>query len=52
MSKLMEDMRNEAAILSAIGTARFYNIPEGTILTDIMKCFDLTEKQAKEYMLK
>ncbi|MCD8197120.1 MAG: Rpn family recombination-promoting nuclease/putative transposase [Lachnospiraceae bacterium] len=56
MCKLLEDMRNEAArdaeIQSAIDTARFYGVPDETILSDLMKRFGLTDEQAKEYMLR
>lgn len=56
MCKLLEDMRNEAArdaeIQSAIDTARFYGVPDETILSDLMKRFGLTEEKAKEYMLR
>lgn len=52
MCKLMEDMRNEAAIKSAIDTARRYGASEDAILADIMKQFELSEAEAKSYMLK
>ena len=56
MCKLMEDMRNEygrkMAIISAVDTARLYGISENVILTDIMNRFNLTEAEAKDYMLK
>ncbi|MCD7846519.1 MAG: PD-(D/E)XK nuclease family transposase [Oscillospiraceae bacterium] len=60
MCKLMEDFRDEIAkevardseISSAIKTARRYGIAENLILSDIMKQYNLTEKEAKGYMLK
>ncbi len=52
MCKLMEDMRNDAAIESAIETARRYGIAENLILADIMSRFELSDSEAKAYMLK
>ncbi|MCD7890121.1 MAG: PD-(D/E)XK nuclease family transposase [Oscillospiraceae bacterium] len=56
MCKLIEDMRNEAAldaaITSAVDTARRYGVSEEAILADIMKQFKLSEAEAKDYMLK
>ncbi len=52
MCKLMEDMRNETAIWSAIETARQFGISDDAILDNIMSRFNLTESEAKEYMLK
>ncbi len=60
MCKLMEDMRNEygkeiakeVAIESAIETARQFGISEDAILGNIMGRFNLTEAEAKNYMLK
>ena len=55
MSKLLEDMRNEtagnAAIASAVETARHYGIGDDVILVDIMTRFDLKENEAKNYMI-
>ncbi|MCD7848220.1 MAG: Rpn family recombination-promoting nuclease/putative transposase [Oscillospiraceae bacterium] len=56
MCKLMEDMRieygKETAIKSAVETARYFGASEDAILENIMKRFDLTESEAKSYMLK
>ncbi len=60
MCKLFEDMRNEAAekaakeaaITASIDTAHFYGIDDEKILGDIMKRFGLTERVAKDYLLK
>ena len=42
----------DEAILNSIETARQFNISEDAILENIMSRFDLTESEAKEYMLK
>lgn len=56
MCKLMEDMRNEAArdaaILAYIESARHYGVADDLIIADIMKKYNLTEQEAKDYMLK
>ena len=51
MSKLLEDMRIETAIVSAVETARRYEIGDDAILVDIMTRFNLKENEAKNYML-
>lgn len=59
MSDIFEDVRNEAAkeaakiakIESAIDTARYYGVDDEKILKDIMKRFELTEMEAKNYLL-
>ncbi|MCC8130196.1 MAG: PD-(D/E)XK nuclease family transposase [Oscillospiraceae bacterium] len=64
MCKLMDDFKNEiteevtkrvskeTAIISAVDTARLYGIAEEVIFNDIMKRFDLSESEARSYMLK
>ncbi|MCD7733364.1 MAG: PD-(D/E)XK nuclease family transposase [Oscillospiraceae bacterium] len=48
MCKMMEEL----TIMTTIETARRYGVSEDTILADIMKQFELSETEAKEYMLK
>ncbi len=56
MCKLMEDMRNEvardSAIEASIDTARQFGGSEEAILGNIMGRFNLTESEAKSYMLR
>ncbi|MCD7732181.1 MAG: Rpn family recombination-promoting nuclease/putative transposase [Oscillospiraceae bacterium] len=55
MCKLMEDFRDEiardSAIEASIDTARQFGISEDAILENIMGRFNLTESEAKSYML-
>ncbi len=52
MCKLMEDMRNEATILGAIETLRDLAFSEAEIKDRIIAKYNLTEAEAKNYMLK
>ena len=52
MCKLMEDMRNEATILGAIETLRDLAFSEVEIKDRIVAKYNLTEAEAKNYMLK
>ncbi|MCC8130191.1 MAG: Rpn family recombination-promoting nuclease/putative transposase [Ruminococcus sp.] len=51
-SDAREDAARTASILSAVDTARRYSISEDKILADIIEQFDLTEDEARGYMLK
>ncbi len=51
-SDAQKDAERNGAILSAVETARQFNISEDVILENIMSRFNLTESEAKEYMLK
>ncbi|MCD8330861.1 MAG: hypothetical protein LUC27_09380, partial [Lachnospiraceae bacterium] len=50
MCYAVEKIKEKAAILASIDTARRYGIPENSILNDIMKQFQLTIDEAKSYM--
>ncbi len=52
MCEIFENVRKEASIISAIKTARYYGVSDKKILKDIVKRFGLTEKVAKDYLLK
>ncbi|MCD8006926.1 MAG: hypothetical protein LUF29_08185 [Oscillospiraceae bacterium] len=56
MCKLMEDFRDEvakdSAIEASIDTARRYGATDETILEDIMEQFEISEGEAKGYLLK
>ncbi|MCD7766231.1 MAG: hypothetical protein LUH53_06915 [Lachnospiraceae bacterium] len=50
MCYAVEKIKEKAAILSAIETARIYGVSESAILADIEKRFKLTVEEAKAYM--
>lgn len=52
MCKAWSDAQAEAAILAYIESARHYGASDAVIMADIMKKYNLTEEQAKDYMLK
>lgn len=56
MCKLMDDFRNEVAretgIRTTIDTARQFGASEEAILGNIMGKFNLSESEARSYMLK
>ncbi|MCD7822420.1 MAG: hypothetical protein LUG86_00110 [Oscillospiraceae bacterium] len=56
MCKAWSDARKDAErngeIRSAVNTARRYGISDDKILADIIAQFDLTEGEAKAYLLK
>ncbi|MCC8130356.1 MAG: hypothetical protein LIO72_01165, partial [Ruminococcus sp.] len=68
MCKLMDDFKNEilddfrneitqavakdSEIYGFIRSARLYGITEDSLLSDVMAQFDLSESEAKSYMLK
>lgn len=51
MCKILEDMRNEAAILMLIEGYRDIDMAESEIEERVMKKFNLTKERVKEYML-
>ncbi len=50
MCYAIQKIKEDAAIISAINTARRYNIKESSILDDIMNQFKLSLEDAKAYM--
>ncbi len=50
MCKMLEEMRNETAILATIDTCQTLKVPEAEIKSMIMDKYNLTETQALDYM--
>ena len=52
MCKAWSDAQKDSAILATVETLRDLNFMEAEIKEKIMAKYNLTEKEAKEYMLK
>ncbi|MCD7814815.1 MAG: hypothetical protein LUH20_12355 [Lachnospiraceae bacterium] len=51
MSRIMDEVRTEAAITATIDTLRDVGVSEGEIKAKIMTKYNLSEKEAKDYMM-